>query len=194
MGDPFDDPRAYLRRSAACMTKLAEDDAAFATLREIAAMIAASMRRGGKLMICGNGGSAGDSQHLAAEFVVRLTRDRAPLPALALTVDGSALTATGNDYGFEHVFERQVRALGRADDVLLGISTSGASPNVMRALAAARERGMRCVGFTGRGGGDMAAECDAVFRAPADETALVQQLHITAGHVVCAMVERAVAN
>lgn len=189
---PKDDPAAYLTRSAAAMAELARDQAAHEVLARMAAMTSEAMRAGGKLLLCGNGGSAGDSQHIAAEFVGRLAYDRAPLPAVALTVDGSALTAIGNDYGFEQVFARQVLALGRSGDVLLGISTSGNSPNVLRALAAARDTGMWCLGFVGRGGGAMAAACDLAFRAPADETAIVQQLHITAGHVFCALVERAV--
>jgi D-sedoheptulose 7-phosphate isomerase len=190
--DPTDDPAAYLVRSAAAMAELAQDRAAHDVLVRMAAMTAEAMRAGGKLMLCGNGGSAGDAQHIAAEFVVRFTFDRAPLPALALTVDSSVLTATGNDYGFEQVFERQVLALGRPGDVLLGISTSGKSPNVLRALAVARGVGMRCLCFVGRSGGEMAEACDLVFRAPGDETAVVQQLHITAGHVLCGLVERGV--
>ncbi len=188
---PTDDPAAYLARSAAAMAELAQDRVARQVLESMAGATCAAMRAGGKLMIAGNGGSAGDSQHIAAEFVGRLMYDRPPLPALALTVDGSVLTATGNDYGFEHVFARQVVALGRAGDVLLGISTSGQSPNVLRALEAARTNGLRCLGFTGRDGGAMAERCELLFRAPAEETAIVQQLHITGGHVFCALVERA---
>lgn len=189
--DPTDDPAAYLTRSAAAMTELARDGVARQVLERMAEATCAAMRAGGKLLIAGNGGSAGDAQHIAAEFVGRLMYDRAPLPALALTVDGSVLTATANDYGFEHVFARQVSALGRPGDVLLGLSTSGQSPNVLRALEAGREKGMRCFGFTGRGGGAMAERCELLFRAPSDETAIVQQLHITGGHVFCALVERA---
>ncbi len=184
---------AYLARSRAALDALAADPSAQATLAAMAETIAGAMRAGGKLLVAGNGGSAGDSQHIAGEFISRLMFDHAPLPALALTVDGSVITATGNDYGYEHVFERQVRGLGRAGDVFLAISTSGRSPNVLRALDAAREGGVICLGFTGAGPGAAAMEtrCAHLFRAPAAETAIIQQLHITAAHIVCALVERA---
>jgi D-sedoheptulose 7-phosphate isomerase len=181
----------FLSRSAAAMNELAGDPGARDLLAEMAAITSAAMRAGRKLMIAGNGGSAGDSQHIAGEFISRLMFDHAPLPAIALTVDGSVMTATGNDYGYEHVFERQVLGLGQPGDVLLGISTSGRSPNVLRALEAARTRQVRCLGFGGRAGGPMADRCDLLFRAPSDETAIIQQLHITAAHVFCALVERA---
>ena len=184
---------AYLARSAAALGALVADAAAAALLAEMAGTVAAAMRAGGKLLVAGNGGSAGDSQHIAGEFISRLMFDHAPLPAVALTTDGSVMTATGNDYGYEHVFERQVLGLGRAGDVFLGISTSGRSPNVLRAFDAARGRGMTCLGFTGNGQGAaaMAERCALLFRAPAAETAIIQQLHITAAHIVCALVERA---
>ena len=184
---------AYLARSAAALGALVADAAAAALLAEMAGTVAAAMRAGGKLLVAGNGGSAGDSQHIAGEFISRLMFDHAPLPAIALTTDGSVMTATGNDYGYEHVFERQVLGLGRAGDVFLGISPSGRSPNVLRAFDAARGRGMTCLGFTGSGPGAaaMAERCALLFRAPAAETAIIQQLHITAAHIVCALVERA---
>ena len=184
---------AYLARSAAALSALVADAAAAALLAEMADVIAAAMRAGGKLLVAGNGGSAGDSQHIAGEFISRLMFDHAPLPAVALTTDGSVMTATGNDYGYEYVFERQVLGLGRAGDVFLGISTSGRSPNVLRAFDAARGRGMTCLGFTGNGQGAaaMAERCTLLFRAPCAETAIIQQLHITAAHIVCALVERA---
>ncbi|MGH7210029.1 MAG: D-sedoheptulose 7-phosphate isomerase [Acetobacteraceae bacterium] len=182
---------AYLARSVAAATALAEDALVRTALTDMARIAVASMRAGGKLMIAGNGGSASDAQHIAGEIVGRLMYDRIPLPVIALTADAAVMTATANDYGFEHVFARQVRALGRPGDVLLAISTSGRSANLLRALEAARDKGMRCLGFAGRAGGPMAALCDHVLRAPADETAIVQQLHITAAHVLCALVERA---
>ncbi len=184
---------AYLNRSAAALGRLVADPEAASLLAAMADAIADAMRAGGKLLVAGNGGSAGDSQHIAGEFISRLMFDHAPLAAIALTVDGSVITATGNDYGYEFIFERQVLGLGRAGDVFLGISTSGRSPNVLRALDAARGRGLRCLGFTGNGDGAaaMAARCDLLFRAPATDTAIIQQLHITAAHIVCALVERA---
>ena len=184
---------AYLDRSLAALATLAADRTAQGLLAEMADAITAALRGGGKLLVAGNGGSAGDSQHIAGEFIARLMFDRAPLPAIALTVDGSVITATGNDYGYEHVFERQVLGLGRPGDVFLGISTSGRSPNVVRALDAARAKDLVCLGFAGAGPGAavMAERCPLLFRAPSTETAIIQQLHITAAHIVCALVERA---
>jgi D-sedoheptulose 7-phosphate isomerase len=154
--------------------------------------ITESMRGGGKVLIAGNGGSAADAQHIAGEFVSRLNFDRGPLPAVALTTDSSVLTAIGNDYGFEQVFERQVRGFGRPGDVLLAVSTSGRSPNILRALEAAREMEMVSIGFTGMRGIGMAALCDLVLVAPSEVTQLIQQVHITAAHAVCELVEAAI--
>ena len=181
----------YLAQSAAVMQAFAGDPAQRRTLIAMADAITASLRAGGKLLVAGNGGSAGDAQHIAGEFVSRLMYDRAPLPAIALTTDSSAMLAIGNDYGFVHVFERQVRALGRAGDVFLGISTSGRSPNVLAALAAARAAGIATLGFAGAEPGPMAEACGIVLRAPSGWTPLVQQIHITAAHLVCALVEQA---
>jgi D-sedoheptulose 7-phosphate isomerase len=154
--------------------------------------ITESMREGGKVLIAGNGGSAADAQHIAGEFVSRLNFDRGPLPAVALTTDSSVLTAIGNDYGFERVFERQVRGLGRPGDVLLAVSTSGRSPNILRALEAAREMEMTSIGFTGLRGIGMAGLCDLVLVAPSEITQLIQQVHMTAAHAVCELVEAAI--
>jgi D-sedoheptulose 7-phosphate isomerase len=163
----------------------------FATsLVAIAETIAASLKRGGRLYLAGNGGSAGDAQHIAGEFLSRLNYDRAPLPAIALTTDSSVLTAIGNDYGFESVFERQVRGLARKGDVFVAISTSGRSPNILRALQAARAMGVTTVGFGGRTGGAMVEYCDLVLHAPSDSTPLIQQIHITAAHAICGLVEQ----
>lgn len=159
-------------------------------MQEMADIVVERFRAGNKLMLCGNGGSAGDSQHIAAEFVSRLMFDRAPLPALALTTDTSNLTAIANDYGYETVFERQVLALGQAGDILLGLSTSGTSKNVLRAFAAAKTKGILCFAFAGADPGPMRAHCRAVLAAPSRKTAMIQQIHITAGHLVCALVER----
>lgn len=183
--------RDYLERSAVAMRAFAEDLAAQELLARMAEATCAAMQAGRKLLIAGNGGSAGDAQHIAGEFTGRLLFDRPPLSAIALTTDTSALTAIANDYGYEFVFERQVRALTQNGDVFLGISTSGRSPNVLRAFAAARELGALCFGFAGRDGRAMTACCDLLFQAPAEDTAIIQQLHITAAHVFCALVERA---
>jgi D-sedoheptulose 7-phosphate isomerase len=166
------------------------DNAAFlATAEAIVDRLVAAIAAGRKVLFAGNGGSAGDAQHLAGEFLSRLNYDRAPLPAIALTTDSSVLTAIGNDYGYDRVFERQVLGLGVAGDVLIAISTSGRSPNILRAIEAARSTGLAVVGFTGRSGGEMASRCHLCLYAPADTTPLIQQLHITAGHIICGLVE-----
>jgi D-sedoheptulose 7-phosphate isomerase len=157
----------------------------------IADTITASLKRGGRLYLAGNGGSAGDAQHIAGEFLSRLNYDRAPLPAIALTTDSSVLTAIGNDYGYEGVFERQIRGLARTGDVFVAISTSGRSPNIINALSAARAMGTTTVGFTGRAGGKMTELCDLVLHAPSDSTPLIQQIHITSAHAICGLVEQA---
>ena len=155
-----------------------------------AAMIANSLRAGGKLLLCGNGGSAADAQHIAAEFVGRFMADREALPAIALTADSAALTAIANDYGYEHVFARQVEAFGRPDDVLIAISTSGNSPNVEMALRAARRLRITTIGLLGKGGGACAPLCNVPIIVPSDSTARIQEAHGFLGHVLCAEVER----
>jgi D-sedoheptulose 7-phosphate isomerase len=158
-------------------------------LAEVADKVVDTLRAGGKIMFCGNGGSAADSQHLAAELVGRQNYNRAAAAGLALTVDSSALTAISNDYGYETVFSRQVEALGNAGDVLIGISTSGRSPNVVRAIDAAKAKGITTVSFTGNDSRDM-ANADILLPVPAKETAKIQELHITCGHIVFALAER----
>ena len=150
-----------------------------------------SLRGGGKLMFCGNGGSAADSQHLATEMLIRLrgSVERPSIAALALTLDPAALTAGGNDYGYEQVFERPLRGLGRAGDVLFGITTSGRSPNVVRALTAARELGIVTVGLLGGAGEPAMTQCDHVLLVPDKETARIQECHIALGHAVLELLE-----
>ena len=148
---------------------------------------------GKKILLCGNGGSAADAQHIAAELVGRFVVERRPLAAIALTVDSSALTAIANDYGYEHVFSRQVEALGAEGDVLVAITTSGSSKNVLAAVAAARARGMKIIGLTGARGAAFAAACDAGVAVPSTNTARIQELHITIGHVLCEVVDEAFA-
>jgi D-sedoheptulose 7-phosphate isomerase len=148
-----------------------------------------AIRAGSKILLAGNGGSAADAQHIAAEFVSRFAYDRPGLPAFALTVDTSALTAIGNDYGFESVFARQVEAVGVAGDVLVGISTSGTSPNVLRALERGREKGLRTIGLTGSRGDSMPRLCDVLLRVPSTETPRIQEGHIALGHIVSGLVE-----
>ncbi|RED48057.1 D-sedoheptulose 7-phosphate isomerase [Aestuariispira insulae] len=149
----------------------------------------AAIRDGNKIVFFGNGGSASDSQHLATEMSVKLKDDRAPIAGLALTTDTSALTAIGNDYGFNHLFERQIRALGRPGDIAVGISTSGNSENVNRALIAARDIGMVATGLSGRDGGKMIDLCDPLIIVPSDITAHIQEMHITIGHMLIGALE-----
>jgi D-sedoheptulose 7-phosphate isomerase len=187
---PSDDIAAHFRRSREAMQR-AESDATLAqVIEEIAARTAQSLRDGGKMLLAGNGGSAADAQHIAAELLSRFKRDRNPLPAIALTTDTSVLTAIGNDYGYEFVFERQVNGLGRKGDVFVGITTSGRSPNILTALKAARANGLVNIGFTGTGGAAaLRPFCDVLLVAPSDETAVIQQIHITAAHAICGLIE-----
>ena len=153
-------------------------------------VVVAALQSGRTLLVAGNGGSAAIASHVAAEFLGKCIHDRHPLPAISLAESHSSLTAIGNDYGFDQVFARQVGALGRPGDVIVGISTSGKSPNILAALKVARERKLVTVGFTRSGQTAMNALCDVVVGAPSEETALIQQLHITVGHAICHLVER----
>ena len=146
---------------------------------------------GNKLLIAGNGGSAADAQHIAAEFVSRFNFDRPGLPALALTTDTSILTAVGNDYGYDQLFRRQIEANGVAGDVFLGISTSGNSPNILQALEGARLKGITTIGLTGQQGGSMRELCDHCLCVPSGDTPRIQEAHILIGHTICGMVELA---
>lgn len=152
--------------------------------------VGASLDTGGKLLICGNGGSAADAQHIAAEFVNRFRMERRPLPAVALTTDSSVLTAISNDYSFDEVFAKQVMALAGPKDVLLAISTSGSSPNIKRALEAARDAGARSILFSGGTGGEAARCADLVLIVPTTDTPRIQEVHIFWGHLLCDLVER----
>lgn len=154
-----------------------------------AVLVVDSFKKGGKLMIAGNGGSAGDAQHLAAEFVNRFEIERPPLPALALTTDSSNLTSIGNDYSFDQVFSKQIRALGKANDVLLAISTSGNSQNILKAVEAAEHGGLKVIILTGKGGGLLANKGDVLINVDASKTARIQEVHITFCHVLCELVD-----
>lgn len=158
-------------------------------IEEVAARIISCLEAGNKVLLFGNGGSAADAQHLAAELVVRYRRNRRALPAIALTTDTSILTAGANDFGYEGVFARQIEALARDGDIAIGLSTSGASPNVIAALRAAKDRRCVAIAFTGASGGMCAAAADLAILAPADVTAHVQECHITVGHILCELVE-----
>jgi len=169
---------------------IARDTALHATLTQAAEATAAALQSGRKLMVAGNGGSAADAQHLVAEFVGRLVDDRPAMRAIALTTDSSILTAVGNDYGYDRVFARQIEALGQPGDVFLAISTSGNSPNVLRALELSRKMGIVAIGLTGRTGGKMPPLCDYCISIPSDVTMYIQQAHLALEHIFCMIVER----
>lgn len=184
--------RAALEDHAALARRVAAEGTA-----DIESLVEASLetlRGGGKLLFCGNGGSAADAQHLAAEYVVRFSRERGPLAAIALTTDTSILTAGGNDYGFDSVFERQVRALAGPGDLLILHSTSGESENLLRAARAARDAGARTCALLAKGGGRLRAEVDLALVVPTDSTARAQEVHLTIGHIVCDLVESALVR
>ena len=162
--------------------RAAQDEAQLGTAQTIAAAVVAALRSGNKLLIAGNGGSAADAQHIAAEIVGRYKQDRPAWAAIALTTDSSALTAIANDYGFEQGRQRQVEGPGRRGDVLLALSTSGRSPNIVAALRSARARGLVTVGFTGSKGEALRADCDHLYVTPSDDTAVIQQIHLAIAH------------
>jgi D-sedoheptulose 7-phosphate isomerase len=191
-------PAGALSLSARIRAEVDEISAGFARLstqsaaiEQAAGAMIAALAAGNKIMFCGNGGSAADSQHLAAELMGRYLRDRAPLPALALTVDTSALTAISNDYGYDEVFARQLRGVGRRGDVLVGLSTSGNSANVIAAIEAARAMGVIAIGMTGTNSGRMDDLCDILIKVPATRTNRIQEMHIAVGHMLCGFVEDA---
>lgn len=163
-------------------------------LAEVAQKLTEALANGNKALFFGNGGSAADAQHLAAEFVGRFLLERRPLPAIALTVDTSALTAIGNDYGYDVVFSRQLEALANPGDLAFGISTSGNSKNVLEAFRVARKKGVITVGLTGQSGGAMAKEADYCFRVPTNETPRIQEAHILIGHTLCDLTETALVG
>lgn len=179
------------------LENLEQHNALLATLHELdtqvlqaGTMAAQTLRQHGKLLFCGNGGSAADSQHLAAELTGRFIKDRKPLAAIALSTDTSALTCIANDYSFDEVFARQVTGLGRSGDLLIGISTSGNSRNVIRAVEEAKKMGMQTIGLLGRNGGQLAHMCDHNIVVPSDVTARIQECHILIGHTLCGMIEQ----
>jgi D-sedoheptulose 7-phosphate isomerase len=181
---------AHFERSLVELAQATQDAALLAAARRIAEIIVAALRAGNKLLIVGNGGSAADAQHIAAEIVGRYKKDRPAYAAIALTTDTSALTAISNDYGFEQIFARQVEGLGRRGDVLLALSTSGRSANILAALRAARERGLVTIGFTGAKGEALGALCDHLLVAPSDDTPIVQQIHLMVAHGICDEIEQ----
>ena len=191
MSQPSKDPiEVHLKQSLAALERATQDAALLGAAREIAAVVIAALRSGNKLLIIGNGGSAADAQHIAAEIVGRYKQDRPAWAAIALTTDTSALTAIANDYGFEQVFARQVDGLGRRGDVLLALSTSGRSPNILAALRTARQRGLVTIGFTGTRGEALGELCDHLLVAPSADTPIVQQIHLAVAHGICDEIEQ----
>ena len=161
-------------------------------IREVSEVSIEVYKRGNKILLAGNGGSAADAQHIAGEFVSRFYFDRPGLPSIALTTDTSIMTAIGNDYGYDHLFARQVQANGVEGDLFIGISTSGNSPNILKALEECKAKGIITVGLTGATGGKMAELCDYCIKVPSNETPRIQESHILIGHIICAVVEEAV--
>ena len=189
----FDRPitQPFFADSITVLTEAAYSPSFLAAVASISQACIQALQCGGRILICGNGGSAGDAQHIAGEFLSRLNYDRPPLAAIALSTDTSVLTAVGNDYGYDKVFERQVQGLGRRADVLIAISTSGTSPNVIRALEAARAAGLVTVGFTGQSA-DLGGLCDHLLVVPSRSTPLIQQVYMVAAHEICGAVEAAI--
>jgi D-sedoheptulose 7-phosphate isomerase len=182
--------RDKLLEGVSVIQAVASDAALHAILEQAADATVAALKSGHKLMVAGNGGSAADAQHMAAEFVCRLADDRPAMRAVALTNNSSALTAISNDYGFERIFARQVEALGQPGDVFVGVSTSGNSPNVLRALELCRTMGIVTIGLTGKSGGKMPPLCDFCLNVPSDVTMYIQQAHLALEHIFCLIVER----
>ncbi len=184
--------QAQIRETQRVMSEMLSDADLLTTIAAIATACTQCLQQGGKIMLAGNGGSAADAQHIAGEFVSRFAFDRPGLPAIALTTDSSILTAIGNDYGYEKLFSRQMQALGRPGDVFLGYSTSGSSPNILRALEQARAMEVVCVGLTGDRGGPITGLCDHLLTVPSSDTPKIQEGHLVLGHILCGLVERAI--
>lgn len=184
--------RAIVELSIHTKRLLLEDAASLTTIAQMADTLIHAFAQGSKLILFGNGGSAADAQHIAAEFVGRFAFNRPALPAMALSVNSSAVTAIGNDYGFDRTFARQLEAFGRARDVAIGISTSGNSPNVLEGITAARSMGICTMAFTGRSGGKLRTAAEFCFCAPSESTPRIQECHILAGHIISELVEEAI--
>jgi D-sedoheptulose 7-phosphate isomerase len=191
MNDPIEHLTANLNASIRAKQRLLANTDELAVFAKAVERVVAVYRSGGRIYIAGNGGSAADAQHLATEFVAKLARPRAPLPAEALTVDTSLLTAIGNDFGFDEIFSRQIAGKMSARDIFLGITTSGKSRNIIRALEQCREQGIPSIVFTGHGGGDVKALADYCVVAPGEETSAIQEVHMVLYHTLCGSVENA---
>ena len=183
---------AQITEARRVMSDMADNKALLSILEAAAGACIESLQRGGKILLAGNGGSAADAQHIAGELVSRFAFDRPGLPAIALTTDSSILTAIGNDYGYEKLFSRQVQAHGNKGDVFIGYSTSGKSPNILRAFEEARARGLVCIGLTGNRSGPMRELCDHLLEVPSGDTPKIQEGHLVLGHILCGLIENAI--
>lgn len=181
--------KSIIKASAEVKQEILKDEAFIERMEEVSHLIAKAFRDGNRLYLCGNGGSAADAQHLAAEFTGRFYSDREPLPAEAFHVNTLFLTAVANDYSYDQIYERAVKAYGRKGDVLIGISTSGKSKNIILAQQEAKKRGMKVISFTGATGGTMKESCDYLFNVPRTDTPRIQESHILIGHIICQLVE-----
>lgn len=181
-----------IKKLSALLLHIQNDQHFVNIVAKIANHCVSALQQGKKIMFAGNGGSAADAQHLAAELITRLHYERPALAAIALTTDTSALTGSGNDYAFDRIFSRQLEAIGQSGDVFVGISTSGRSPNVLLALEAARKKGISTIGFTGNKAPAMAERCDLLLSVPSQETQKIQECHIMVGHIVCGLIEEAI--
>jgi D-sedoheptulose 7-phosphate isomerase len=183
---------AQIDEAQKILSAMLDDSVLLASVERAARACIHCLQNGGKILLAGNGGSAADAQHIAGEFVSRFAFDRPGLPAIALTTDTSILTAIGNDYGYERLFARQVQALGQPGDILIAYTTSGKSPNILRALEEAQARKVVSIGFTGNRGGPMRELCDHLFEVPSADTPKIQEGHLVLGHILCGLVERAI--
>ena len=183
---------AQILEAKRVMAAMLADTTLLTTIEDTARVCIDCLHNDGKILLAGNGGSAADAQHIAGEFVSKFAFDRRGLPAIALTTDTSILTAIGNDYGYENLFTRQIQALGRKGDIFIGYSTSGKSPNIIRAFEEAKSRGLVCVGFTGSHGGPMKDICDYLLEVPSIDTPKIQEGHLVLGHILCGLIENAI--
>mgnify|MGYP003446518228 FL=1 len=183
---------AQILEAKRVMAAMLADTTLLTTIEDTARVCLDCLHNDGKILLAGNGGSAADAQHIAGEFVSKFAFDRPGLPAMALTTDTSILTAIGNDYGYENLFTRQIQALGRKGDIFTGYSTSGKSPNIIRAFEEAKSRGLVCVGFTGSHGGPMKDICDYLLEVPSIDTPKIQEGHLVLGHILCGLIENAI--
>jgi len=182
--------QSQIQSSINVKAALLQNAALLSQIEEVCTLITQAYKNNKKTLLAGNGGSAADAQHIAAELVNRFYIDRPGLPSIALTTDSSILTSIGNDYGYEQLFARQVQALGNEGDIFIGISTSGNSPNIIKALETCKEKGIISIGLTGASGGKMAGLCDYCIKVPSDETPRMQEAHILIGHIICYIVEQ----